>query len=464
MKDRIKTGSCLFSFFPFLIAIFFFSMTADAQGTRSKGLVINCDVARFRNTPDQGYLEFYFSFSPRQIVLRQQGKTLSGGVNIMVRLSQVGGSNLVIQRRYFFPVFLTDTARENLNQIMVSQRGFELPFGLYRIQVFASDSLVPLRTDSISMDNIEIAAYGNDPRASDLELCSSIAASQDTAQIFYKNTLQVIPHPSLVFGGINTPVIYHYLELYNLLKDSLYTVETTIFDANGIKKKSTSRQKRYGVRSAVEFGTTTVTTLPSGKYRYQVRILDRAMQEIVSTKKQFFANNPHISTTVSAVSSKGIELLGLSADELANEFRMAQYFATDQEISTFSKISTTDGRREFLAKFWTEVEQGRLGRDPITRIDFLNRVTVASQRYRNISREGWQTDRGRVYLLYSDPDDIQRFPSSDNAKPYEIWEYNQIENGVVFIFVDHSGFGDYLLVHSTKRGELQDEGWERNLH
>ncbi len=436
---------------------------ADAQGTRSRGLVVNCDVARFRNTHELGYLEIYFGFSPRQIVLRQQGATLSGGVNMLVRMIHPGDSNFVIQRRYYFPVFLADTARANLNQMFVSQRGYELPFGVYRIEVIAADSLVPQRVDSVRLENIEISSYENGPSASDLELCSSITPSQDTSHTFYKNTLQVIPNPSLVFGGINCPVIYHYLEVYHLTADSPYTVMTTIYDANGTKKRSTSRQKHFGVKSAVELGTTTVTTLPSGKYLYEVRILDGAMQEVVSVKKHFFANNPHISTPASAISSKGIELLGMSADELAHEFRMAQYFAAEQEISTFSKITSVEGRREFLAKFWTEVEQGRFGHDPMTRMEFLNRVAVANQRYRNISREGWRTDRGRVYLLYGDPDDVQRFPSSEDAKPYETWEYNQIENGVVFVFVDRSGFGEYTLVHSTKRGELQDEGWERNL-
>jgi hypothetical protein len=77
--------------------------------------------------------------------------------------------------------------------------------------------------------------------------------------------------------------------------------------------------------------------------------------------------------------------------------------------------------------------------------------------------DGWRSDRGRVYILYAEPDEIERFPSSENAKPYEIWYYHQIEGSVQFIFVDRTGFGNYRLVHSTKRGELQDEEWERNL-
>jgi len=81
----------------------------------------------------------------------------------------------------------------------------------------------------------------------------------------------------------------------------------------------------------------------------------------------------------------------------------------------------------------------------------------------SIGREGWEIDRGRVYILHGEPDEIERMPSSEDRKPYEIWHFYQIENGVQFIFVDRSGFGDYLLVHSTKRGELQDPTWERYL-
>lgn len=156
-------------------------------------------------------------------------------------------------------------------------------------------------------------------------------------------------------------------------------------------------------------------------------------------------------------------MAGLSAEDLAAEFRQAQYVATDQEIKTFSQISSADGRREFLAKFWSEVETGRLGHAGIPRMVYLQRVLAAGQRYRAMGHEGWRTDRGRVYVLYSDPDEIERTPSSYDGKPYEVWHYYGIENGVQFVFVDRSGFGDYVLVHSTKRGEIRDDDWKRFL-
>ena len=160
---------------------------------------------------------------------------------------------------------------------------------------------------------------------------------------------------------------------------------------------------------------------------------------------------------------KAAEFLGMTADEMANEFRTARYLASDPEIKTFSSITNAEGRREFLAKFWSDIESGQHGQTNFTRAIYLERVITANQRYHSMGREGWQTDRGRVYLLYAEPDEVERFPSSDNGKPYEIWDYNQIENGVIFVFIDRNGFGDYQLVHSTKRGELQDESWQKYL-
>jgi hypothetical protein len=31
------------------------------------------------------------------------------------------------------------------------------------------------------------------------------------------------------------------------------------------------------------------------------------------------------------------------------------------------------------------------------------------------------------------------------------------------VFIDRSGFGEYVLVHSTKRGEIRDDEWKRLL-
>jgi GWxTD domain-containing protein len=463
MKHSIgmtRNSKIIFSIFFFVIGL---TMFASAQALRPKRLTVNCDIAQFRNTSERGYLELYFGFSPNQLTLHQLAGKVSGGVNLTFRLISTTNGEPVLRRRYYFPVQLADTSNAALYKMFISQRAYEVPFGRYRFEVVATDSFDTSHRDSISFNTIDIVPMGTAPRGSDLELCSSITSSNDTTQLFYKNTFNAIPNPSLVFGKTSYPVVFHYLEAYNLNKDSLYTVETAVKNLNGEIKKSSSRQKHYGVNNAVEVGTTTIMNLPSGKYLYQVRILDGGMKEVIAAQKYLFIHNPQIVQTTSPISVKAVEFLGMTDDELANEFRTSKYLATDQEIKAFSNVTNAEGRREFLAKFWSDIENGRQNQNNLTRAMYKERVLTANQRYHAMGKEGWQTDRGRVYLIYSEPDEVERFPSTTDGKPYEIWDYNQIENGVIFVFIDQTGFGDYRLVHSTKRGELQDESWQQHL-
>ncbi|MCW8824752.1 MAG: GWxTD domain-containing protein, partial [Ignavibacteriaceae bacterium] len=77
--------------------------------------------------------------------------------------------------------------------------------------------------------------------------------------------------------------------------------------------------------------------------------------------------------------------------------------------------------------------------------------------------EGWKTDRGRVFLVYGEPSEIDRHPNETDTRPYVIWIYESIEGGVLFVFGDLTGFSDYQLLHSTKRGELRDDSWRRRI-
>lgn len=88
---------------------------------------------------------------------------------------------------------------------------------------------------------------------------------------------------------------------------------------------------------------------------------------------------------------------------------------------------------------------------------------MANTRYSTTFKQGWRTDRGRVLLLYGRPDEIERNPSSIDTKPYETWFYYSLDGGVKFIFGDVSGFGEYELMHSTHRNEIQDPNWRARI-
>jgi GWxTD domain-containing protein len=428
--------------------------------TPKSQIIQNLDYARFNYNSQSSYVEVYYELYPKLIsYMKLEGK-FHGAVRLTTKLTNKATDSLLAKQNFVVPVVIDDTLEASMRSTIVSQLGYAVPFGEYSLYVVAFDSLTPSRRDSLLLV-IKVDSPKPLVSSSDLELCSSIRESKNKDDVFYKNSYEVVPNPMLMYGSTSYPVVFYYLELYSLNSNQTYNLTTQIASLSGKVVKESTQKKSYKVKNAVEVGTTNITSIPSGKYRFRVVLADEKGQVLVSVQKHIYANNPQIKVPeLSAVALGASALMGLSGEELAIEFRKAQYVATPREIKMFANVTSDEGRREFLSKMWSELEAGRDGRPPITREEYLRRVETANQRYHAMQKDGWKTDRGRVFILYNVPDDVERIPSGEQSKPYEVWHYNSIEDGVIFVFVDRTGFGDYILVHSTKRGEIQDENWE----
>lgn len=447
-----------------ICALALISATLAGQTLQPKGsFILNLDYAKYKHNDSSSYLEVYFNFYPRLVTLAKTGSQYKGYIQVFTHIFSNADKRLVVNDRAAIPIVVSDTSSLSTNFSLVTQSGYSLPFGEYTLKILAVDSLNASRTDSSNLI-VTMTPYAAGVRISDVELCSSIKSSDQKSDLFYKNSLEVVPNPSLVFGASAHPVLFRYMEFYNMDVNQTYQIQSRILDGSGKIVRESSKRQKYGIPNAVDVGSTTITSIPSGKYRFQVVLSDTTNQEYARNEKTFYVYNPHIKSTQRAMSSfKATELAGMSAEELATEFAMMQYVATDQEIKSFEQITSIDGRREFVATLWGEVEQGRLGKPAITRAEYLRRIASATRQLRAAGRVGWKTDRGRVLVIYGDPDEVERHPSEQGGKPYEVWNYYQIDNGVIFVFIDRSSFGDYILVHSTKRGEIQDEAWQRYL-
>ena len=115
-------------------------------------------------------------------------------------------------------------------------------------------------------------------------------------------------------------------------------------------------------------------------------------------------------------------------------------------------LSDTAAREAFYGRYWAS--------RPEARADFEARCREAGS-FSTVFREGWQTDRGRVYIKFGRPDDVERMPLQVGTAPFETWSYEQ--GGRTFVFVDTDGTGNYVQVYSTVPGEVSYSNWERML-
>ena len=427
---------------------------------------LNLDYARFRNDAQSSYFELYYGFYPNSLNYTFAGGKYTAAIKVHTKLTRNTDQTAVVNRPMLLPIVISDTASAAYKFPFTTQTGFVVPYGEYTLEVTAVDSLAPARRDSLRL-TISLLPYAEKMTVSDIQICSRVQASNKKDDLFYKNGLEVVPNPALVFGVATHPMLFNYAELYNLDPEATYTVKNQIVSAEGQTVKETTRAPRkYGVKNGIEAGSINVTAVMPGKYIYRLLVFDDRAQELARSEKIFFVYNPHLkppATTPLTSSFASAELSGLTAAELDAEFQQAKYLARSDEIKMYAQIQTEGGKREFLADFWSKVESGRLDRPPMKRVEYLRRVAAANQQYKAFSKDGWRTDRGRIFILYGEPDHVARATGDAATRPYVTWVYYGIEKGVEFVFVDRYGSSDYQLVHSTKRGELQDEDWERYL-
>jgi GWxTD domain-containing protein len=323
--------------------------------------------------------------------------------------------------------------------------------------VVAFDSTDSAVINSVTLP-IEIEGYSGEPAISDLELCSSIRASTDSNDPFFKNSHEVVPNPALVFGSPN-PVVYAYSELYGIDTTKEYVLEHEIVDNDGVVQKKATRNRRFGSVNTLAIGTLNAFSLKSGGYWLRFTLRESHGGSVTEVKKRFFVNNPNLSTTATWDTALASVFRALADAEVDKELLQVRYLLTEPERQFLVQLTASEAKRKFLQDYWLSAEAGSASEPPRLRSEFLRRVSLANERYTRLGKEGWRTDRGRVLIVYGEPDQIDRHPSETEGKPYESWRYYQIEGGVDFVFLDRTGFGNYELVHSTKRGELRDDDW-----
>jgi GWxTD domain-containing protein len=370
------------------------------------------------------------------------------------------------------PVSLSDTAGSNLTKRLIVQKNIPLNPGEYKLKVIGKDFYDTLKADSALFD-INIAEVSNSPQISGLELSSSVFKSTDTSSNFYKYGIEAVPNPSLLFGK-NLSDIFYYYELYRFGKNNAsdaFKIITKIerADQNNSRYILKSKEKHVQKFSDImlDFGSFTIDSILTGTYYLVTNIIDTINSYSITQEKKFFVYNGSAIDT-SKVSESGFlvsEFVTMKENQIQDEFDKAVYVRKDEDNSNFNKLKTIDEKRKFLYNFWKK-------RDPTPETpynefkrDYMAKINEANLLFKQPFLDGWKTDRGRIYVIYGKPSDIERFPYEGETKSYEIWHYDEIQSGAICVFIESQqyGSGNYTLSHSTLRNELRNDNWQALL-
>ena len=336
-----------------------------------------------------------------------------------------------------------------------------LPFKHFSSTMSVTDKLSGFSGEYIL--DINIPAAGKDFYLSDVQLSSGIKRT-NTSGKYVKNGLEIIPYPRKTYDLLQ-PMLYYYVELNNLSYDdsqqNKYTVNYYVTNESGDTTRSGNQKiKNIVGKSQVAIGAFNALSLPSDVYYLNIHAKDNFSGVTSNSRKRFYVRKPGKKKTSSELLSE-IEPVfnAMSIEELKREFEGAAYFASSDQKDIFEQLTDINAIRKFLTSFWRSIDKQQKTMYGISRDRFLRLFQIADEKYGSPMYKGYKTDRGRVLLLYGEPNEIERFPYSMNTDPYMIWKYYSLNGGSVFIFVDRNGFGRYELVHSSYYKELQNPDW-----
>jgi GWxTD domain-containing protein len=136
------------------------------------------------------------------------------------------------------------------------------------------------------------------------------------------------------------------------------------------------------------------------------------------------------------------------------------YIITPDERKAFLQLETNEERESFIESFWLR----RSSNPDLPTNDFkeehYRRIAYANEHFAS-GIPGWKTDRGRIYIIWGPPDEIESHPTggtwdrpmeegggSTTTYPWETWRYRYLEGiqeNVILEFVDPSSSGEYHL-------------------
>lgn len=134
------------------------------------------------------------------------------------------------------------------------------------------------------------------------------------------------------------------------------------------------------------------------------------------------------------------------------------YIITPKEKEVFLQLESDKERDIFIEAFWKQRDPTPGTPENEFREEHYRRMAYANEYFgRGTTRPGWQTDRGRIYIILGPPLDIGRYEGEGFVFPTRIWSYeSKPQYGIPYhfhlVFFKRKGMGEYVLYSPTRDG------------
>jgi GWxTD domain-containing protein len=345
---------------------------------------------------------------------------------------------------------------------------FAVASGKYRVEVAVLDSV----SGKTLQGTVPVDGFAQSPDASDMLLASSmrVAEAGDTVprlgEIRRGNTLfTAAAHLRLTPLRTNA---FYLLEAYNPGAEASGTMRVSVLDQGGKPMVQTpAAPVKIAEGGGLLKGSLDLEGLPPGDYELRVAVdaptgkFERAASFVMAPLEETLARD-----TMRLAAERATDegwFRQMQGPALDSAFAPLGYVAEGNELRPWNKTLSDDGKRKFLADFWTRRDPSPGTMVNEARERFYAGIDYANRNYRERKVPGWKTDRGRIYIKNGPPDEVLTRVQEAKAPPYEAWRYTKGRQRW-FIFADQTnGFGAFRLMVSNDLNEVRRPDWREIL-
>jgi GWxTD domain-containing protein len=150
-------------------------------------------------------------------------------------------------------------------------------------------------------------------------------------------------------------------------------------------------------------------------------------------------------------------------DKAFNEWlKEVDTLVTSAERDAWDKLKTNEEREQFIGEFWRRRDPDPDTEENEYREAYYERLAYVNEHFAS-GIPGYKTDRGRIYLKYGKPDEIESHPAggayqrqfhegggSTSVYPFERWWYRHLpgRSDIDIEFIDPTGSGEYRIARN----------------
>ena len=422
------------------------------------------DTKQFYDPQLGNYIEIYMQFVSSSLKYEGKETGLQGKIAIRLNVSQKDST-------YFSDLYLLESPlmKDSIVEDFYDVVRFAIVPGTYKLKVELSDVLNEKSKAIMAESDLIVKDLSHDVTLSDLEIAEFAKKSESTNN-FTKSGFYILPRLTNYYPS-ELSKIPVYFEVYNSnqLSDSVFILKQTVKNVETSKELFDYEYYSKHVKSTVVpiIRGVDIANLPSGKYELIYTILDR-------TKNELFAQSYTFERTNMLDQNLNMENLVLdpafqnSITDDSLDFYLESLIPISKQNEILNIISSLKTKNKEIARkhiqaFWVKTN----ATNPYESwISYKQQVLFVQKLYSNNFQDGYETDRGRVYLKYGAPTNVIQKETSPSEYPYEIWQYNKIErfSNKRFIFYNPDLVNNtYRLLHSDMLGEIKNQGWQAAL-